>query len=131
MNKRTSKNFQPEQKSNSELKDDEMQFSPAIGNTNVACRFGLSHRWGLSFITWYSNKKNLSLETTLRMAAKWLNFIYRDSPFSMCQRKALSKNLKSFFAGQSDLSIYALVLSLVALLQSSVVVYLTIKLLMK
>ena len=131
MNKRTLNNFQPGLQPNSEQKADETHVSPAIGNTNVACRFGLSHRCGLSFITWYSNKKDLSLETTLRMGAKWLNFIYRDSPFSKCQRKLLSKNLKSFFAGQADLSVYALVLSLVALLQSSVVAYLTIKLLMK
>ena len=35
MNKRTSKNFQPEPQPNSEQKVDEMHVSPAIGNTNV------------------------------------------------------------------------------------------------
>lgn len=37
MNKSSSKNFQPEPQPNSEQKADGLHFSPAIGNTNVAC----------------------------------------------------------------------------------------------
>lgn len=61
MNKRTTKNFQPEPKPNSEQKADDMHVRPAIGNTNVgSCLavstkelFPISERLDLSFIDYH------------------------------------------------------------------------------
>ncbi len=39
MNKRTTKNFQPEPQPNSEQKADGLQVSPAIANALVGCSF--------------------------------------------------------------------------------------------
>lgn len=109
----------------SELQPIDITSSQHSSKPNVACRFGLSHRFGLSLITWYSNKRKLSLEATLRIGAKYLNFIYHSSPFSMCQRKRFVKNVKSFFALTAPVELYLIAVSVVSLLQCCLVVWLS------
>lgn len=111
--------------------DQVLTSSHTIGKPHVACRFGLSHHWGLSFITWYSNKRNLSLEATLRMAAKWLNFIYRDSPFSIGQRMLFPNRWKLFWLRFWNSPISLLVPVIVAVLLSWLIIYLSINYIMK
>jgi len=124
-------NVQPEQKHNSDKMPIDTTSSQPCSKPNVACRFGLSYRWGLSFITWYSNKRNLSLEATLRMGAKWLNFIYGWSPFSKCQRMLFPKRWKLFWLLFLNSPVYLFVVVVCSILQSVIVLYLTIKLLKK
>lgn len=97
----------------------------------VGCRFSLSHRWGVAFIIWYSKVFGLSLEQELRLGVKWLKFIYQYSPFAKCQRKRFAKNVRSFVVLTAPAEWYLIAVSVVSLLQCCLIVYLSIKYIMK
>ena len=133
MNLRTKADSVPsaETKADRELQPIDTTSSPTDAKPRVACRFGLSHRLGVSVISWYVKLFNLSFEKELRLIAKWLMFIYGSSPFSKCRRKQLAKNVKSFVVLTAPVEWYLIAVSVVSLLQCCLVVYLTIKYIMK
>lgn len=82
--------------------------------------FPFFHWFGLWLVYTYARLLNLPLDKELKLAAGWMKFIYQTWPFSSCRRKRFVMNLTAFAGGQLDLSVYALALSILALLLSLV-----------
>ncbi len=131
MNKKLSKEISARTTADSSTKADDMHVSPAIAKPNVACRFGSSHRFGVSVISWYVRLFDLSFENELRLIAKWLTFIYGWSPFSKCQRLLFPKRWKLFWLRFWNSPISLFFVAAFAILLSLLIVYLSTNYIMK
>lgn len=129
MNNSQIDNVEPDMPHNSETNADASTSSHTCTKPPVGCRFSLSHRLGVAFIIWFSKVFRLSLEQELRLGVKYLKFIYRSSPFAKCQRERFVKNVKSFVVLTAPVEWYLIAVSIASVLQSCLIVLLSLKLL--